>query len=306
MTFALLFSGQGTQHAQMLAWVDADHALVQRTEAALGVGGWRQALQDPAWAARNRNVQILLTGIGLAAWAQLATRLPAPVAVAGYSVGELAAFSAAGVFDAATAIELAAARAEAMDRCAAHSPGGLLAVTGLAAPAIEALCAGAGAHVAIHIAADAWVLGGPRPALHAAGQRAAVQGAKCSPLNVELASHTASMRPAADEFAGVLQRSALKPPAVGLFSNAAAEAVRSAEQAALALSQQIAQTVSWADCLEAVHARRPGCVLEIGPGSALATMWNRRFPDVPARSADEFRKASSVVDWVIGQSSSRP
>jgi [acyl-carrier-protein] S-malonyltransferase len=40
-------------------------------------------------------------------------------------------------------------------------------------------------------------------------------------------------------------------------------------------------------------------VLEVGPGAALASMWNRRFPDVPARSADEFRSADAVVDWVL-------
>jgi [acyl-carrier-protein] S-malonyltransferase len=44
--------------------------------------------------------------------------------------------------------------------------------------------------------------------------------------------------------------------------------------------------------------RRVGCVLEIGPGAALARMWNQRFPDVPARSVDEFRSRSAIVDWV--------
>jgi len=27
-------------------------------------------------------------------------------------------------------------------------------------------------------------------------------------------------------------------------------------------------------------------------------MWNDRFPDVPARSIDEFRSARAIVDWV--------
>lgn len=298
MSFGLLFSGQGTQHAQMLPWVDDAGDLVRRTAAALGVSDWRRALRDLDWSTRNRNVQILMTGIGLAAWAQLSPRLPAPAAVAGYSVGELAAFSAAGAFDAGTAIELAALRAEAMDRCAARAPGGLLAITGLGESGVEALCADTGVWVAIRIAADSVVLGGPPAALHAAGRRAATAGAKASALSVEVASHTPSMRPAADAFAAAVRRTARKPPAVALFSNAAAERVQDADEAAGALSSQIAQTVQWADCLEAIHARRVACVLEVGPGSALATMWNRRYADVPARSADEFRSATSVVDWV--------
>ncbi len=299
MSFGLLFSGQGAQHPQMLPWLDNDGALVQQTQAALGVNDWRQSLRDSAWAFRNRNVQVLLTGIGLAAWAQIEHRLPAPAAVAGYSVGELAAFSAAGVFDAHTALTLAAARAEAMDQCAAHAPGGLLAITGLGALAIDSLCADTEISVAIRIAADSVVLGGPHQALRAIEAIATAQGAKCTPLNVKVASHTALMLGAAQAFGRTLQSTALKPPTLTLFSNAAADRIRSADDAARALSQQIAQTVQWADCLEAIHARRVSCVLEIGPGSALATMWNRAWPEVPARSADEFRSAQAVADWVL-------
>lgn len=300
MSLGLLFSGQGTQHAQMLPWLARD-ALVQRTEAALRVPDWRAAVQDPAWAARNRHVQVLLTGLGLAAWAQLAPALPAPMGVAGYSVGELAAFAAAGVFDADTALELAALRADAMDRAAAQAPGGLLGVTGLGAPAVDELCGAAGVAVAIRIAADAVVLGGPRPALAQAERLAAERGAKCSPLNVEVASHTPAMQPTAEEFAAVLRQRALRPPAVALFCNASGERVHGAEAAAQALARQIAQTVQWAACLEALHARRPSCVLEIGPGAALAAMWNRRYPEIPARSADEFRSGAALQAWVERQ-----
>jgi [acyl-carrier-protein] S-malonyltransferase len=299
MSYALLFSGQGTQHAQMWPWL-ADGVLVKQTEAGLGVGDWRRAVSDdPAWAARNRHAQVLLTGLGLAAWAEIARRLPAPAAVAGYSVGELAAFSAAGVFDAGTALRLAGLRADAMDRCAGSSPGGLLGVSGLAAAAIDTLCAETGAALAIRIDVDSVVLGGPRHALQACERAASALGGKCTALDVEVPSHTPAMQPAADAFAQVLAGVAFRPPAVALISNVAAERLQGGDDARRALSQQIAHTVLWSDCLDAIHARRVACVLEIGPGAALASMWNRRHPDVPARSADEFRSAASVVQWLL-------
>lgn len=299
MTLGLLFTGQGAQHAAMLPWLDDSQELVRRTVAALGVPDWRQALQDPGWAATNRNAQILLTGLGLAAWTQLRSNgLLAPAAVAGYSVGELAAFCCAGVVDAATAIDLAARRADAMDRAAAPSPGGLLAITGLDTQALEAWCAEQGCAIAIKIAADSVVVGGPPSALQAVHQHAQALGAKCSALNVAVASHTPAMAPAAADFAQVLQATPLRPPATALFCNASADRVFTAAQAADALSTQIAQTVQWSACLDALHARRLSCVLEIGPGSALAAMWNKRFADVPARSADEFRSMRSLLAWV--------
>ena len=39
-------------------------------------------------------------------------------------------------------------------------------------------------------------------------------------------------------------------------------------------------------------------ILEIGPGQALARMWNQRYEDVPARSVDEFKRVEAIAAWV--------
>jgi [acyl-carrier-protein] S-malonyltransferase len=296
MGFAIVFAGQGMQHAAMLPWLAHDD-LVERTRSELGVGDWRARLEDPVWASRNTNAQILLTGLNLAAWTQLSRALPRPAAVAGYSVGELASFAAAGVFDSGTAVWLAGTRARAMDRCAAIAPGGLLAVSGLPPGRIERLCTDTGVTVAIDNDLHAVVLGGMCPALNAAEQAAQGAGAHCTRLKVDVASHTPWMQAAADEFMQALSTLPLRAPSVPLFANAA-DRITSAAQAAGALASQIAQTVHWRACMDHIHARQVGCVLEVGPGAALARMWNQRFPDIPARSVDEFRSASAIVDWV--------
>jgi [acyl-carrier-protein] S-malonyltransferase len=43
-----------------------------------------------------------------------------------------------------------------------------------------------------------------------------------------------------------------------------------------------------------------GCTvfLELGPGRGLARMISTRFPDVQARSVEEFRSLSAVARWV--------
>ena len=74
--------------------------------------------------------------------------------------------------------------------------------------------------------------------------------------------------------------------------------IATADQARSALAAQIATTVRWDECMENIHARGVDCVLEIGAGPALARMWNQRYPDVPARAADEFRSVQAVVGWV--------
>jgi [acyl-carrier-protein] S-malonyltransferase len=294
VSYALIFSGQGLQHAAMLPWL-AEDALTRDVAARLGVADWRTGPGTagiagtagqpvaadggdwPAWAARNANAQCLLTGLALAAWSQLAPLLPGPAAIAGYSVGELAAFSAAGVFDATMALDLARQRAAAMDACATHAPGGLLGLSNVAPATLARLLAGSGVAIAIRNAPDSVVLGGPPQALARVQEAAVAEGAHATPLRVAVASHTPSMQPAAAVFAQVLAPLPLARPRTVLFSNAA-DRVASAEQARHALAAQIATTVRWDECMENLHARGVGRVLEIGAGQALARLWNTRFP----------------------------
>ena len=296
MSFALLFSGQGTQHPAMLPWL-ADSEIVRGMCAQLGVDDWRRALADPHWAERNDNAQTLLTGLALAAWAQLAPLVPPPAAVAGYSVGELAAFSAAGVIDAGAAAALAPQRAEAMDRCAARAPGGLLAVSGLSEQKLEQLRIDAGLELAIRNGNASVVLGGPIAALNDAERMALAAGAQCTRLRVNVASHTPWMREAAESFSLVLAQVPFHAPRAVLFSNAG-DRIRDAGSARVALAAQIAQTVRWDECMENIMARQVRCVLEVGPGQALARMWNQRHPGVPARACDDFRSAAAVAAWL--------
>lgn len=296
MSFALLFSGQGHQHSAMLPWL-ADDARVRDMRARLGVDDWRRALADPGWAERNNNAQTLLTGLALAAWGQLAPLVPPPAAVAGYSVGELAAFSAAGVIYPATAAALAPKRADAMDRCAARVPGGLLAVSGLSESRLERLRVEAGLALAICNGNQNVILGGPNAALDDAECMAMAAGAQCTRLRVNVASHTPWMREAAENFAQTLEEVPFHAPRVVLFSNAG-DRIRDAASARAALAAQIATTVRWDECMENVMARQVRCVLELGPGQALARMWSKRYPTVPARACDDFRSAAAVAAWL--------
>jgi [acyl-carrier-protein] S-malonyltransferase len=53
--------------------------------------------------------------------------------------------------------------------------------------------------------------------------------------------------------------------------------------------------------METLAERRPRCVLEIGPGNSLSKLWNEQQRGAMARSADEFRSAGAVVEWVQSQ-----
>ncbi|MCK9511338.1 MAG: acyltransferase domain-containing protein [Pigmentiphaga sp.] len=304
MGFALLFAGQGLQHAGMLPWLADDEPELRTLAATLGAD-WRQRLADPEACARNAFAQPLLTSFALAAWRRLKDQLPAPQTIAGYSVGELAAFSVAGAFDAATAQSLAIERAAFMDDCARQAaPTGLIGVTGLPAEALATLRQRHGLELAIDSGSTV-ILGGPRPALQAFCADAEALDVRCTTLRVELASHTRWMAGASLALARRLAGIEVRRPAWVLYANATGRRVLTADDARRDLAAQVAQCVRWTDCLQGIAERRIGCVLEIGAGAALSRQWNERYPGIPARSADEFRSADAIVSWVEKHAASR-
>ncbi|MDR7267793.1 [acyl-carrier-protein] S-malonyltransferase [Pelomonas saccharophila] len=299
MGLALLFPGQGAQHPQMLPWLEAQPEARPVLEAMARHLGpdWRENLSEPAWMHANGVAQRLLTGISIAAWQVLAARLPPPAVVAGYSVGELAAFAAAGVFDATSALDLAAVRAQAMNDSVAGQHTGLLAVQGPSALRL----AEASLAIAIRISAERVIVGGTAAQLDASAARWSAAGLRCTRLPIAIASHTPAMSAAAPAFARRLAGIDLHPPRAAVVCNFTGTASRSPAALASALVGQIANTVRWDDCMDSIAERGVRCVLEVGPGAALASMWRERHPDIPVRSIDEFQGPEGVLDWVQRQ-----
>jgi [acyl-carrier-protein] S-malonyltransferase len=300
MSLGLLFAGQGTQHADMLRWVDACPQAAPTLAALAGVLGadWREQLRDPAWAQRNDIAQPLLTGLGVAAWQCLAPQLPAPIAVAGYSVGELAAFCAAGVFDVTTALTLATQRAALMDACVAGQDTGLLSVRGISLQALAALCAIHHLAIAIRLGDDRAVLGGTTLSLAQAETQLLALGAHCTTLAVRIASHTGWVAPAAAAFEQRLAGVPIGVPQAALICNHSGHVERRPHDLRRALARQIESTVLWDSCMDTMAERGVRCVLELGPGRPLAQLWSERHPGVPVRSVDEFRSPQAICQWV--------
>ena len=296
MTLAILVPGQGTLHPDTLPWLESrPQAQTVLLALATAVGhDWRARLHDAEWSAINRHAQPLVTALSLAAWPCLEPALPGPAVVAGYSVGELAAFAIAGALDPIGAVMLAVHRAHAMDRAAAGRAMGLLAVNGLERARLAALCERHDLAVAIRLADDHAIVGGLAAALDAAKAELAAHGARGTRLAIRVASHTRWMAPAA---ARVAQGLVLRPPSTALVCNFTSGVVRTPPELAHALSQQIANPIRWDACMDTIAERGVRCVLEVGPGTTLAALWRGRYPHIPARSLDDFRSPDAATAW---------
>src|SRR5215470_10956168 len=141
---AILCSGQGGQHPAMFDLVANCPKAESIFAAAAGVLGQdpRQFVREasPADLFSDRAGQILCCTQALAVWAALDTVRPARAVIAGYSVGELAAWGCAGALDGPDILRLAHRRATLMD-AAAPSEAGLAAVVGLRRPTLDPILA---------------------------------------------------------------------------------------------------------------------------------------------------------------------
>ncbi|SFI24925.1 acyltransferase domain-containing protein [Methylobacterium brachiatum] len=303
MSVAILLSGQGGQHPGMFD-LTADHPAAQAVFSAAKplLGG-----TDPRDLARsggdalhaNRAGQILCCTAALAAWRALG--FTGRAIVAGYSIGDLAAWGVAGRIADADILALAARRAEAMD--AASGEGfGLAGIRGLTRDALDALALRHGCHLAIRNAADSFVVGGRRDALDALCRDAAAAGAqRAILLPVHTPSHTPLLAAASEAFRDALATVTLRrPPAEAprLVSGLDGTTIFRPEDGLDKLARQISHTIDWAACLDACREYGADRVLELGPGHALATMARTALPDARIHALEEFRSVDGVAAWL--------
>jgi hypothetical protein len=129
--------------------------------------------------------------------------------LAGYSVGELAAYGCADALSPRDVIALARQRALLMDR-AFPGGGAMLALRGLDRPSVRGLCARNGVENAIVNDEDRIVVGGAPEAVAACDAEARARGAKATPQAIHIPSHTSLMQPAVAPFRRDLEAVAWK------------------------------------------------------------------------------------------------
>lgn len=303
---AILCSGQGAQSASMFDLLaDAPEAasVFDHAKAILGGRDPRQLVHQASDQEMhtNRLGQILCCTQTMAAWAVIRGKLPKPLIVAGYSVGELGAWGVAGLVDEAEVLRLAVQRAAAMD-AATTEPSGLVAIRGLRRDTLERICSAHGTYVAIINASDQMLIGGTRKALVGVIADAEAAGAtRATRLAVEVASHTPLLAAASEQFRRDLASAHLAagpPPDVRLLSGIDGAPIFEIQGGVEKLARQIRQTVDWLACMETCRASNVSKVIELGPGNALARLMQDTAPGIDAHSLSEFHTREGFRRWV--------
>ncbi|ARP87345.1 ACP S-malonyltransferase [Bordetella genomosp. 9] len=285
MKIAFVFPGQGSQSVGMLdAWRGnaAVADTLERASAALEQDLEALIAQGPAEQLNlttNTQPAMLVAGVAMfEAWRAAGGRQPD--VVAGHSLGEYAALTAAQSLRLEDAVRLVRIRADAMQAAVPVGAGAMAAILGLDDDAVRAACKqGAQGEVveAVNFNAPAQVvIAGHKGAVERACEAAKAAGAKRALLlPVSAPFHSSLLEPAAAVLAKALSEAPLSAPVIPVINNV--DVAAPADPAAVrdALVRQAWHPVRWVETIQAMKAQGVTHVVECGPGKVLTGLVKR-------------------------------
>ena len=289
MSIAFVFPGQGSQFVGMgrdLADSFAEARQVfEEVNDALGQDLFRLMVEGPeADLTLTENTQPALMAMSLAVWKVLEAKgvdLARHAAfVAGHSLGEYSALTAAGSFSVGDAARLLRIRGQAMQQAVPVGEGAMAAVLGLELDAVRAVAAEAAAGDVCTAANDnapgQVVVSGTRAAIERAVEIAKARGAKRALLlPVSAPFHCALMQPAADRMAEALAAVDIKAPKVPVVANVIAATTSDPAAIRSLLVEQVTGSVRWRESAIFMAEKGVTKLVEVGAGKVLTGLAKR-------------------------------
>ncbi|MFV0136216.1 ACP S-malonyltransferase [Streptomyces sp. HMX87] len=284
----LVAPGQGAQTPGFLTdWLDLPgvRGALEAWSDAAGLDLIRYGTEADAEEIRDTAVaQPLLVAASLASAYLLfddPAELPRKVgAVAGHSVGELAAAGLAGVLPDEEAVRLVRTRGLAMAEATAVAETGMSALLGgdpeVTVPHLERL----GLTPANRNGAGQIVAAGTMEQLAALNEDKPEGVRKVVPLKVAGAFHTHHMAPAVEKLAAAAKELTPADPEVAYVSNKDGRTVATGTEVLDRLVGQVANPVRWDLCMETFKQLGVTALIEVCPGGTLTGLAKRALPGV--------------------------
>ena len=301
---ALVFAGQGAQYPGMgksLYEVSAAARAVFDLAERLRPGTLTQCFEGPKEELTvTRNTQPCLYCVDLAAACALREAGVAPAALAGFSLGEIAALTFSGAVSPEDGFSIVCARGEAMQAAAEQTDAAMVAVVKLDNATVEGLCARFRRVYPVNYNCPGQlVVAGAREELESFKTAVKEAGGKALPLAVGGGFHSPFMEGAAEAFAGVLARFAMKDPALPLYANATARPYEGDYRALLV--RQMKSPVRWQGTVEAMLAAGIDTFIEVGPGKTLCGLIKKTAPQAAVLQVEDADTLAAAVTACKGE-----
>ena len=297
MKFAFVFPGQGSQTVGMMdIWKDQPESMQVLKAAGQALGEDLAGLiaSGPAEQLNlTTNTQPAMLAASIAMYeAWRAAGGPEASIMAGHSLGEYAALTAAGSIALQDAVRAVRVRADAMQAAVPVGTGAMAAILGLEDDAVLAVCQQSAQSEVVEAvnfnAPSQVVIAGHKEAVERAMQAAKAAGAKRAVLlPVSAPFHSSLLRPAAAVLQDVLNTIEITAPGVPVIHNVDVQTHSDAASIRQALVDQAWHPVRWAQTIEAMAQQGVTHVVECGPGKVLTGLVKRINPSLVGLSVSD-------------------
>ncbi len=209
--------------------------------------------------------------------------------VAGHSLGEYSALTAAGSFQLKDTARLLKTRGVAMQKAVPVGVGAMAAILGLEIDDVTSIVREASDSEVVAAANDnsygQIVVSGHKAAVEKAVALATEKGAKRAVmLPVSAPFHCPLMQPAADAMRDALSKVEVKAPVVPLVANVTAEFVTSPDQIRDLLVKQVTGMVRWRESVLYMKEQGVTELVELGAGKVLSGLTRRIDKELSGKS----------------------
>ena len=220
-----------------------------------------------------------------------------PDAVAGFSLGEIAALAYSGAYSDEEGFSLVCKRGEAMGKAAEKHPAMMAAIIKLSNEKVEELCEKAGAYPVNYNSPGQLVVSGTAEAIAKISELAKEEKGRALPLKVSGGFHSPFMDEAAEEFGEVLKNADIKAPSIVSYSNYTAKPYEGDIKDKL--KNQINHPVKWEAIIKDMVDNGFDTFIETGCGSTLKKLVEKIAPECKTYAVSTKEEAEIVVKELI-------
>ncbi len=296
---AFVFSGQGAQYSGMgksLYETSPAAKAVFDTAETIRPGTIAQCFESPVEELSiTKNTQPCLFCVDLAAAMALVEAGVQADAVAGFSLGEVAAVTFAGMFPVADGFSLVVKRGEAMQAAAERVDSAMAAVLKLDNDKVEDLCRmHQGVFPVNYNCPGQLVVAGLKSSLGGFLEDVAANGGKAVPLKVSGGFHSPFMESASIRLGEVLEGMPVQAPSVPVYANYTAEPYTK-EDARRLLMKQVSNPVRWQQTVEKLLEDGVDTFVEVGAGKTLCGLIKRMSRTVKIYNVEDAASLAATV-----------
>jgi [acyl-carrier-protein] S-malonyltransferase len=311
MTRAFIFPGQGSQSVGMgtslwEAFPEAREVFEEINES-LGQNLSRLMFEGPESDLNlTENTQPALMAVSMAVVRVLekqgGIKLKDKCAfVAGHSLGEYSALTAAGSLKISETAKLLKLRGQSMQKAVPVGVGAMAAILGPTFEEVQAVAKDAGCEVANDNSVGQVVISGKKDAVEKAIALATERGAKRAvALPVSAPFHCSLMKPAADIMREALAQANIAAPSVPVVSNVTAKAENDPGRIGNLLVDQITGMVRWRESVLWMKEQGVGEMYELGAGKVLNGLVKRIDKDIACESIGTPEQIEELIKKLNG------